>query len=169
MIALTVLLAACGGGADDSTSDDPGTSSGEDQSAGSDSGGGSVVDPQPPGQAIALVDGLEIALNQPGGVDCMVGGDGFSFSFNTGDNEISIGGGAIPYEGDWVGSIDVRIANPEGEDGPIAYFHDLSTATVAIDGVSVSITGPMQKQPPNDGSNPPPVAVGDGTISMTCP
>jgi len=27
----------------------------------------------------------------------------------------------------------------------------------------------MQKQPANDGNNPPAIDVGDGTISVTCP
>ena len=40
---------------------------------------------------------------------------------------------------------------------------------MAVDGDSFSYSGPMMKRPPNDGSNPPPVDVGDGLVSVTCP
>ena len=56
-----------------------------------------------------------------------------------------------------------RLAHADGLPLP-----DYATAAVAVDGTSVSISGPMQKQPPNDGSNPPPVDAGGGTFSFSC-
>lgn len=107
---------------------------------------------------------------EAGALDCKVAEDAITFSFRIGDNEVTLGGGANHYDEGWFGSIDLRVANPQGEEGPVSYFPDLATNSdsVAVDGNSMSYSGPMQKQPPNDGSNPPPVDVGDGTISVTC-
>ena len=44
----------------------------------------------------------------------------------------------------------------------------LQAGSVAVDGTSMSYSGPMLMQPPNDGSNPPPVDAGTATISATC-
>jgi hypothetical protein len=64
------------------------------------------------------------------------------------------------------------VANPEGENGPVTYSPAtgaMTDAAFASEGNSRSYSGPMQKTPPNDGSNPPPVDVGEGTITATCP
>ncbi len=64
------------------------------------------------------------------------------------------------------------VANPAGEGGPVTYSpatDAMTDAAFAFDGNSMSYSGPMQKTPPNDGSNPPPIAVGEGTITITCP
>lgn len=179
LAALALTLVACGG-----------DESGEPAANGADGGGGEesslttpgdgggaaatsgdVVDPQPPGQATVAVDGLEYTFTEPGGVGCSVAPDAITISFIIGDNEVVIGGGVSRFEPGWMGNIVLRIANPEGEPGPISYSTDLAEdgSGLAIDGASVSYVGPMLKQPANDGSNPPEVDVGEGTISATCP
>lgn len=173
-------LAACGSGDDDTTTPAPNddgaaapADGGEpDEDADGVGGGGSITDAQPAGQAFAAVDGLEFTLQQPGGLDCTVSPEAITFSYSIGDNEITLGAGANFYEDQgWLGGINLRVANPESEDGPITYFPDLTAHgdRIVVDGASVSYSGPMMKQPANDGSNPPPVDVGDGTISITCP
>ncbi len=141
------------------------------ESGGSGTDGAGVVDPQPPGQALVSVDGQEYVLTEPGALACTLADDAITFSFRIGDNEVTLGAGANETDGQWLGSVDLRVADPGGEPGPIAYFPDLVTNSggVAIDGDSFSYSGPMQKQPANDGSNPPPVDVGDGLITITCP
>ncbi len=119
---------------------------------------------------MAEVDGQTFTLTEPGALACSITKDAITISFRIGDNEITLGGGANRYDAGWLGSIDLRVANPDGEPGPISYFPDLAAHgdRIAIDGDSVSYVGPMQKQPPNDGTNPPPVDIGDGAISATC-
>ena len=163
-LALVMVLSSCAG----SDSAD-GETAAQESGAGSNTAG-DVVNKQPPGQAFVAVDGQEFTLTEPGGLDCAVSQDSVTFSFRIGDNEVTLGGGANLYDSGWLGSFDVRVANPSEGDGPVSYFPDLAVNGdgVAIDGDSMSYTGPMQKQPPNDGSNPPPVPAGDGTISLTC-
>lgn len=164
-VALALVAAACGGegGSDDGGGDG-------DSDAGS-AGGGGVVDAQPPGQAIASVDGQEFTLEVSPALDCAISEESITFAFWVGDNSVVLGGGANHYDDGWLGGIDLRIAEPEGEPGPVAYFPDLTVngGGIAIDGDSMSYSGPLMKQPPNDGSNPPPEVVGDGTFSVTCP
>lgn len=162
--AMVLVLGACGG---DGTSTDD---TAQEDSTGESSGGGAVVDPQPPGQATVVVDGQEFTLTDPGALACTIEPDAITFSFRIGDNEVTLGGGANRQSNGWLGSIDLRIANPASEPGPIGYFPDLAAHgdAVAVDGTSMSYSGPMQKQPANDGSNPAPIGVGDGTISVTC-
>ena len=167
---MVLVLGACGGDDAGSTSTDDtvqGSSTGEATGGG---GGGAVVDPQPPGQAMVMVDGQEYTLNEPGAIACTIGQDAITFSFRIGDNEVTLGGGANQNDNEWLGGIDLRIANPAGEPGPINYSPDLAAHGdgIAVDGESMSYSGPMRKQPANDGSNPPPIDVGDGTISVTC-
>lgn len=166
MAAVVLVLAAC---SDDANDSDPDATAGD---GGSEAGstGGSVANVQPPGQATAMVDGQEFTLTEPGALECSITQDAITISFRIGDNEVTLGGGANRYDDGWLGSLDVRIANPAGEPGPISYFPDLAAHGdgIAIDGDSMSYVGPMQKQPANDGTNPPPVDVGDGTISATC-
>ena len=164
---VVLVLGACGG-------DDAGNTSTGDATQGSNTGeasaGGVIVDLQPPGQAMVMVDGQEYTLTDPGALACTIGQDAITFSFRIGDNEVTLGGGANLYDDGWLGGIDLRVANPADEPGPISYFPDLAAHGdgIAVDGESMSYSGPMQKQPANDGSNPPPIDVGDGTISVTC-
>lgn len=172
IVGLTLLVVgtiACGGDDDDAADapSEPTSAEGGDSTG----TGGAVVDPQPPGQAVASVDGQEFTLVEPGALACTLADDSITFSFRIGDNEVTLGAGANRTDDEWFGGIDLRIANPTGEDGPISYFPELpaNSAGMVVDGDSFSYFGPMMKQPPNDGSNPPPVDVGDGTVSITCP
>lgn len=171
VVALVVLgFAACGGDGEDGAAAPAGAD--DDGSAGdAGSSGGEIADPQPAGQAFVSVDGMEYTLQEPGGVACTISDDAITYAFRIGDNEVTLGGGANLYDTGWLGNISLRIANPAGEDGPVTYFPDLSVDGdgLVVDGASSSYRGPMMKQPPNDGSNPPPVEVGDGVISVTCP
>lgn len=157
---LVLILVACGG-------DDSGSAGGDD----SDTAGGSVVDQQPAGQALVSVDGRDYSLEVSPAVDCSIADDAIRFSFWVGDNSVVLGGGANLYEDGWLGAIDIRISEPEGESGPIAYFPDLAENGdgISISGNSMSYSGPMEKQPPNDGSIPDPIDVGNGVITVTCP
>ena len=173
-ILLAATLAACGssssGDADNASSGDQPAAQSDDASGKGSSG--DVVDPQPPGQATASVDGQEYVLDLPGALDCTIEDDTFTYSFRIGDNEVTLGAGANEYDGKWIGNIDLVVANPTGELGPIHYIPNLTengASGLAFDGDSMSYSGPMQKQPANDGSQPQRVDVGDGTISVTCP
>jgi hypothetical protein len=170
--------AACGG---DDSDDGASEATGDNQTAttevdptnddGDAGGNGEVVDAPPPGEATASVDGLDFSFDQPGGIGCDITDDSVTFSFRIGDNEVTLGGGANRYDEGWLGAIELVVANPDGEDGPVAYFPDLQANGdgLVVDGTSMSYTGPMQKQPPNDGTNPAPEDVGEGSISATCP
>ena len=157
----SLAVFGCGGDDDDG-----------DAGPSGDSGSGDVVSPQAPGEALVSVDSKEFKFSEPGGVGCNVTKEGFSFSFRIGDNEVTLGAGAV-YAGDmWVGEIRMTVANPEGERGPIDYFvslPEIDEPGLAFDGKSMSYSGPMKKQPPQDGTNPAPVDVGTGTVSITCP
>lgn len=164
IVSVVLLLAACGGG--DSSGD-----SGDDSSGGGSDGGsssGAVVDRQPAGQAMASVDGQEFTFDTPGLSECNVEPDTFTFSFVIGDNEVGLAGGANLYDDGWLGDITLRVLDSDGL--PVQYFPDQGglDSGVAIDGDSISYSGPMLKRPPNDGTNPPPEDVGSGTISVTC-
>ena len=177
--ALVLALVACGGG-DDGAESSPGTAANAQEVGDAtgtddvdDSGGGTtgVTNVQPPGQATASVDGKDFTLTEKGALDCDVTDDAVTFSFRIGDNEITLGGGANRTDDDWLGGFDLRVANPDGEPGPIAYFAELpaNSAGMTVSGDSFSYSGPMLKQLANDGSNPPPVDAGDGVVSLTCP
>ena len=188
-IAVVLLgLAACGGD-DDSSTIAPEPAAADDQAAptdddggggddegdggdegGNDDGGGDIVNRQPAGQALVSVDGREYTLTEPGALACTISDDAVTFSYRIGDTEVTLGAGANKYDDDWLGNIRVAVANPDGEDGPIGYAPDLAANGdgLVIDGSSASYAGPMLKQPPNDGTNPPPIDVGDGIISVTC-
>mgnify|MGYP001817248076 FL=1 len=180
LIGLAVLsLAACGsdGGGDDAAEpeqESTGTATaGDGEGVDSDDSpdGGAIVSPQPAGRAFVDVDGVQYTMQEPGALDCTITDEAITFSFRMGDNEVTLGAGANLYDTGWLGSITLNVANPEGEPGPISYFPDLAADgdALVIDGNSASYSGPMQKQPANDGSNPAPVDVGDGVISVTCP
>lgn len=166
LAAVALAVTACGGGGGDG---EPPADAGNGSTDGS--SGGEVVDAQPAGQAIASIDGQEFTLEVSPALDCAISDESITFAFWVGDNSVVLGGGANLYEDGWLGGIDLRIAEPEGEPGPVAYFPDLAVngGGIAIDGDSMSYSGPMMKQPANDGSNPPPEGAGDGTVSVTCP
>jgi len=178
-VAAAGLLASGCGGTDESAGSD--ASAGTDtveqttSSAGDDPGNGAsgtVVDPPPPGHATVSVDGQEFNFELPGALDCFIGTEAFGFSYRIGDNEVTLGAGANRYESGWAGNITMIVADPAAEKGPVTYSPatgSMSDAAFAFDGDSMSYSGPMQKTPPNDGSNPPPIDVGEGTITATCP
>lgn len=182
--AMALAVVACGGGDDSADSgttgaeeiggaqNDGSTENADDAAAetGDAATDAGVVDAAPPGQAAVSVDGLELGFTEPGGVGCSIEDDSFSFSFRIGDNEITLGAGVIRAEDEWMGAIEMVVADPDGEDGPVAYFPDLAGdgASVVVEGSSMSLVAPFMKQPPQDGSNPAPVDVGEGTISVTC-
>ncbi len=119
------------------------------------------------GQSVS-VDGQEFTLTGSPSLDCDIGPEAITFAFWVGDNSTTLGGGANLYDDGWLGSI--RLSTVDDEGLPVAYYPDdgAMDGGVAISGDSMSFSGPMLMQPPNDGTNPPPVQVGDGTISVTC-
>lgn len=173
-----ISLAACG--SDDDASDQPATTAGAADAAGDGNngddggdggGGGDTVNRPAPGQAAVSVDDQEYTLTEPGALACTVTDESITFSFRLGDNAVTLGAGANQTDGEWFGSVVLRVAEPSDEPGPISYFPEFpaNSAGVTIDGDSFSYTGPMQKQPANDGSTPAPIDVGDGLITVTCP
>jgi hypothetical protein len=175
LAALALVIAGCSGDSSDEepSTESPSAVSQEDMSADDASGGssgGAVVQQQAAGTALASVEGLEYTFTMPGGVACSISEEAVTFSYRIGDNEVTLGGGANLYDDGWLGSIDLRVANPSSEPGPITYYPDLGENGdgIAIDGDSMSYSGPMLKQPANDGSLPEPVDVGDGVISVSC-
>lgn len=140
--AIILVLGACGGDDAASISTDD-TAQGE--SAEEASVGGVMVNPQPPGQAKVMVDGQEFTLTDPGAIACTIEQDAITFSFRIGDNEVTLGGGANLYDDGWLGGIDLRVANPAGEPGPITYSPDLAAHGdgIAVGGESMSSSGPM--------------------------
>lgn len=163
---VALVLVACGGGDDaDGDTGDNGTDGGGDGGQ----SGGAVVEQQPAGQALVRVDGREYTLTA--GFDCVVEEEEFRGSFVIGDNEVVAGGGAIRNpDGGWQANPSLTVAEPEDEPGPIGYFFpDTLAVDVAVDGASASMAGQMQKTPANDGSNPPPIDVGEGVFTFTCP
>jgi hypothetical protein len=179
VVAAGLLSAGCGGSdgaaveasTRDATVGETTSSSGD--GLGDGAGGTTVVDPPPPGHATVSVDGQEFNFELPGAVDCLVSTEAFRFSYRIGDNEVTLGAGANRYdETGWAGAISMIVAEPVGESGPVTYSPATGAMTdeaFAFDGDSMSYSGPMQKTPPNDGSNPPPIDVGEGTITATCP
>lgn len=158
-----LLFVACGGNGD--TASDGDTSDAD--SGGSGGASGDVVEAQPAGQAYVSVDGEEFTLDTPGLTDCNVAQDTFTFSFVIGDNDVGLAGGANLYEDGWLGDIVLRVVR---DNLPYQYYPDEGglDSGLAINGDSISYSGPMLMKPPNDGSNPPAESVGDGTISVTC-
>lgn len=180
MLMMVVLLGAC--------SDDDETASGEvgsdadatsveddtaDDNGDATGSGGAVVGPAPAGQATVSVDGQDIAFEEVLASGCSISDEAVSYGFAAADGVTTLAAGLNHMDGEWMGSIAVDVPGPDGE-GVIGYYPKpaegatLEEGSVAVDGSSMSYSGPMLMQPPNDGSNPPPVEVGDGTISATC-
>jgi len=164
-----VLVGACGSGAGpDDTSGGGGTETPATTAGGGGGSSGNIVNPQPPGQAMASVDGQEQTFTTPGGVGCKVTEDDWSFSYIIGDNEITIGGGASIQGGKWFGSLTMNIRREDGAATYAAKINDNPDA-VAVDGNSVSYSGPMVKYlPAPPGELPEPIDIGDGVFSSTC-
>lgn len=171
-----LFVAACGGddGSDASSGDDSGSDAASNDDAGSGESAGSIDAAPPSGQATASVDGLDLTFELPGGLDCSISDESITYSYRIGDNEVTLGAGVNNVDGGWMGSIALNVANPDGEDGPIAYYPEpgeqgvMDASLFVIDGDSAMYQGPMLKQPANDGSQPPPVEVGTGTVIATC-
>lgn len=176
IVALFTSMAACGD--DDSGGASPDGGSTEGPADGGDDGvdapsGGSIDDPAPPGTATASVDGQDLTFDTVLASGCSIAGDAITFGFSNADGTVTIAAGLNPNGDDWDGNIRVELPNPEGE-GTLAYNTEpaegitLPPGSVVVDGSSMTYEGPMLFQPPNDGSNPPPESVGDGTIRATC-
>jgi hypothetical protein len=169
---LTILVLAACGGASETDGSDNGSGGGGGAAAtaagGASGSGGEVVDRQPPGTGYASVDGQEYTFTTPGGVACRVSDDEFSFSFIQGDNEVTIGGGGSIQANGWFGSVSMRIVMDDGSTEYSAQINDNPDA-VAVDGSSVSYSGPMVKYlPAPPGELPEPIDIGDGVFSATC-
>lgn len=184
IVALAVSLAACGGDdgngsavpAEESstTTSDTGSDGGADDDSESDTSSGSIDNAPPSGQASASVDGQSFTFELPGALACSISDESLTYSYRIGDNEVTLGAGVNRVDNGWMGSISLTIANPAGEPGPIGYYPApgdngiLDESLFTIDGDTALYEGPMLKQPANDGSQPPPVDVGTGTIVATC-
>jgi hypothetical protein len=53
-------------------------------------------------------------MTVPGGLRCTVTGQEFSFSFIQGDNEVVPCGGATGSDGEWLGSLAMRVVRADG-------------------------------------------------------
>jgi hypothetical protein len=114
------------------------------------------------------VDGREFTFTTPGGIDCSVTNEEWTFSFIIGDNETVVGGGATNDDGAWWGSLSLRVT---ADDGTTEYVAKLveNPAAVAVDGTSVSYSGPFDRySPAPPGEVPQPVDVGNGVVTATC-
>lgn len=188
VVVMLVALGACGddegdSNASDVVSDSDGNAgaepdaddSGESDSADGDAPGSPAGEAPRPGTATASVDGLDLTFDVPNALSpCSIGDDSITFAFGVDGEELTLAAGANRVDGGWMGSIALDVANPDGETGPIAYYPApgengvLDESLFTVDGSTMSYSGPMLKQPANDGSQPPPVEVGDGTIRATC-
>ena len=130
-----------------------------------------AVDAAPAGQAMATVDGREFSWDLPGAVPCDIQEGEFSFAFRSDANDTTLGGGGFRSDSDWGGEILITVPEPQGEIGVTQYFVNLAEngdgLDIRADGLTYS--GPWMMRPPNDGSNPPPVDAGEGTLTLTCP
>ena len=180
LVALLLIVTSCGGdnssdaitGSKTTAASGGATTVADGGEAPMDGGGeaSSPVDAAPPGQALVTVDDQEFTFELPGGVACNIQEEEFGFSFRIGDNEITLGGGGFHSGSGWGGDVSLNIPEPEGDVGVTQYFIDMAEHgdQLKIDGNSLTYSGPWMMRPPNDGSNPPPVAAGEGTLSVTC-
>jgi hypothetical protein len=181
MLVMVMLSAACGDDGDETSSGEAATavdsSSADndmaDDNDGDDASSGAVANQAPAGQASVTVGGQDIAFDEVLAGGCTISDDAITYGFAAADGVTTLAAGLNRMDGEWLGSIAVDVPNPDGE-GVIGYYPapaegaTLEEGSVAVDGSSMSYSGPMLMQPPNDGTNPPPVEVGDGTISVTC-
>lgn len=169
LTALIMAIAACGG-----SGTDPETE-GDQNAPAQDSDGGEreappvspdVVDRQPSGQAHVVVDGLDYTFDTFGPSDCNVESFQFGFSFIIGENEVSLTGGGTSNIQEWATNLAMRVFNATDDGAPVTYANPVGSGSdgLAIDGNSVSYSGPIEKKVPNAD----PVDVGEGTISVTC-
>ena len=151
-----VVLGACGGGAE--PEGNTGGAGGATAAPAGDGGGGGstgdVVNRQPPGQAAVSVDGQEFTFTTPGGIACSVTDEEWSFSFIIGDNEVTVGGGATNDDGEWWGSLSLRVVADDRTTEYVAKLVD-NPAAVAVDGDSVSYAGPVDEVPAGSAGRAP--------------
>jgi hypothetical protein len=146
----------------------------ESNNSGGGSSAGTIDDAPPSGQAAASVDGQDFDFELPGGLACSISDDALTYSYRIGDNEVTLGAGVNRVDGGWMGNVSLQVANPVGEQGPIAYYPApgeagvLDESLLTVDGDTAVYVGPMLKQPANDGTQPPPVDVGSGRVIATC-
>jgi len=182
MLVTVALLGACSDDNGDETNSNEAASDTDTSStdgdvagdnAGDDASGGEVVDPVPAGTATVSIDGRNISFEEVLAGGCSISDDAITYGFAAADGVTTLAAGLNNSDGEWLGSIAVNVPNPDGE-GVIGYYPTpaegatLEEGSVAVDGLSMSYSGPMLMQPPNDGSNPPPVDAGTGTISASC-
>ncbi len=179
-VAIALVALACGGGdesAEGPSTDESATADTDDTDTaedGNETSGATIEDAPPSGQATASVDGLDYSFELPGALACSISNEALTYSYRIGDNEVTLGGGVNRVDDGWLGSISLTIANPEGEQGPVAYYPAPGEAGVldeslfVVEGDTAAYVGPMLKQPANDGSQPPPVDVGTGTVIASC-
>lgn len=165
-----MALAACGGDDGGASATDSRTDNGADQSssdsssASGNNSGGDVVDPQPPGQATASVDGEDYTFNTLGPVGCAITDTEFNVGFLIGDNEVSFIAGGSLSGSEWRGRIDLNVQTADGITNYFADFSSGDEGAVAVSGASMSYSGPWLKF----GSGGEEESVGDGTLSVTC-
>jgi hypothetical protein len=109
---------------------------------------------------------LEYRFDTAGGLDCETSAEEFSFSYTIGDNEVVMGGGASISGGQWFGSLTLQLFGEDGVTEYVAQVVDHPEA-IAVDGDSVSYSGPMEKLVPG-GAPGESIDVGDGIFSSTC-
>ena len=174
LLAVIVLAFTACGGDDDSdgagsagTTQAPsgttGTTAPADATDAENGSGSDVVDRQPAGRASVSVDGEQYTLDTVGPIGCEIGDGEFNVGFLFGDNEVSFIAGGNSSGSGWRGRIDINI---QSADGITNYFADLSGGgSVAVDGASMSYSGPWQVFRPGSAEAVP---AGDGTLSATC-
>lgn len=175
VMAAALVLGACGGNGSSeppaaSTQDEAPAASGNGE-AGDAGASDNNVDPVPAGQATASVDGHDFVWDLPGAVPCNIQDGEFSISFRTEADSTTLGAGGFHSNSGWGGDMVIEVPEPAGAVGVTQYFVNLTDNgdLLNIGANSLSYSGPWMMRPPNDGTNPPPVEVGSGTLSVTCP
>lgn len=182
VVGLVAALAGSACGGDEAVTSEPsdkepsavGSSDVDGNDSGSGDSGGLIENAPASGRATASVDGVDLTFDLPGALDCDISNESLTYSYRIGDNEVTLGAGVNRVDGGWMGSISMTIANPNGEPGPVAYYTApgddgiLDESLFTVEGSTAKYSGPMLKQPANDGSLPPPIEVGTGTLVATC-
>ncbi len=166
---LAMTVTACGGDGGEPSSQAGASDNGDDatteESLSGDGDAAGVIDAPPPGQATASVDGESYTFDVQGPVGCSITDSEFNFGFIIGDNDVSVGGGGTASESEWRGRIDLAVQEAEGITNYFADFASGDGGTVAVEGNSMSYSGPWQALRPGSSEAE---SVGDGTISVTC-